>query len=135
MSKESAKKIISVFKWFYIIGGVLIIALSLLFFMNSNADFMNEIVKSYKIDVEGVNPVTVIGIVMVISGIINLIEAWLFSRVTKDGKKSTLLMILLIISIASAIYTVITAFNVSNIISLLTNVLVFAAVLKLRSEN
>lgn len=135
MSTESAKKFLGVFKWLYIIIAVLSLVLGIFILLNSNAEFVAEALKNIKVQLPAdLNPATVLSISLIVSALVNFVEAYLFKRVIDDGSKSTLLMVLLSLSVGSSIYTVITAFSISNVISLCINAITLYAVFTLRKS-
>ena len=139
MSSDSAKKALGIFKWIYIIEGVFAFLLGALFFAARNSQELlkvsDQFVSSTNVQLpDGMNLGTLLGMVFVFAAIITFVEAWLFSRAKKDGKKTTLLMVLLVISSISGVYSLITSFSVSKIITLVLAVLSLYAVYVVRKE-
>ncbi|MBR3897693.1 MAG: hypothetical protein IKJ43_00235 [Bacilli bacterium] len=139
MSLESAKKSLGFFKVIYIIEGVLVGLLGVLFYANyNNADLTkisDSLVNTSSIKLpDGMSLAVFMGTLFVTIAILNFIEAWLFSRVIKDGSKSTLLMVLLTISAVSGVYTLFIGFNASNVVSLVLTLISLYAVYVVRKE-
>ena len=139
MNSDSAKKALGLFKWIYIIEGVFTGLLGVLFFVNQNNEALvkasDNIVNTSSIQLpDGMSLALFMGTVLVSSAIFTLIEAWLFSSAKNDGKKTTLLMVLLVISTVSGIYKLITSFVISNITSLVLTLISLYAVYVVRKE-
>lgn len=139
MSSDSAKKALSIFKWIYIIEGVFSALFGILFFAFQNNEALvkvsDNLVNTSNIKLpDGMSLAVFLGISFVVIAIFDFIDAWLFNRAKKDGKKTTLLMIFLVISAISGIYNLITAFAVSNIINLVLTLISLYAVYVVRKE-
>ena len=139
MSSESAKKALGVFKWIYIIEGVFAGLLGVLFLANQNHEALikasDNLVNTSNIQFpDGISLAVFLGTGFVMIAIFIFIEAWLFSRAKKDGKKTTLLMVLLVLSSISGIYNLITSFSVPNIITLALALISLYAVYIVRKE-
>jgi len=135
MKKESAKNILNNFKWFNIIGAVILFVVAAIIFTSNDSELVAQISSSMNIgDTGEINPTTVLGLAFVFYVIFTLIEAILYGRVIKDGSKSTLLMVLLCLTVCSNIYTLITAFKPSAILKLCITLLTLYAVYVLRKE-
>lgn len=133
------EKALGVFKWIYIIRGIFICLLGILFLALQNNDALvkasDSVVNTSSIQLpDGVSLVVFMGAVLIISSIFNFIEAWLFSRAKKDAKKTTLLMVLLVLGSITGIYNLITAFSVSNITSVVMSLIALYAVYVVRKE-
>lgn len=89
-----------------------------------------------------IDPKTIAGISFIMSCIFTLFEGWLLGRASKDGKKTTFLIILLILGIISPIIEVCSAgFNsilnmesIANIIGVLIKAFILNQTIKVRRE-
>lgn len=136
MKKESAKKVLNVFKWFNIIGAVLLAIVAAIVFTSNDSNLTAQLTSSMNIkDMSGLNPTTFLGLVIIFSAVFVLIEAILYGRAVKDGSKSTLLMVLLVLSLIANVYTLITSFSFSAILNLCLTLLTLYAVYVLRKES
>lgn len=139
MSSDSAKKALGIFKWIYIIEGVFTGLLGVLFLVYQNHEALvkasDNFINTSSVQLpDGMSLAVYIGTVLCFAAVFTLIEAWLFSRAKNDGKKTTLLMVLLALSTVSGIYNLITAFGISNIISLVLTLISLYAVYVVRKE-
>lgn len=80
-----------------------------------------------------------LGITVIFSAIISLIEGWLLNRASNDPNKSTFLLVLLVLSTISGIVAIITGSKdigtiVGGIVSLAITILSLMAVIKARAE-
>lgn len=90
----------------------------------------------------GVNAKTIAGISFIMSCIFTLFEGWLLGRAAKDGRKTTFLIILLILGIISPIIEICSAgFNsilnmesIANIIGILIKAFILNQTIKVRRE-
>ncbi|MEE0865231.1 MAG: hypothetical protein U0L98_00240 [Clostridia bacterium] len=90
----------------------------------------------------GVDAKTIAGISFIMSCIFTLFEGWLLGRAAKDGRKTTFLIILLILGIISPIIEICSAgFNsilnmesIANIIGILIKAFILNQTIKVRRE-
>ena len=82
------------------------------------------------------------GVSLIISSLFTLFDGWLLGRAAKDGRKTMLLIVLLVLGIISPLIEIITAgFNsvlnmesIANIVEILIKVYILNQVLKVRGE-
>lgn len=90
----------------------------------------------------GIDAKTIAGISFIMSCIFTLFEGWLLGRAAKDGRKTTFLIILLILGIISPIIEICSAgFNsilnmesIANIIGILIKAFILNQTIKVRRE-
>ena len=76
-----------------------------------------------------------LGIVFMVSALITLLEGFLLRIVSKDGSKSTFILVLTVLGVVAGGYGLITAFSISNLINVLFNVFVLYLLFNVRKEN
>lgn len=138
MKKETSSKLLNVFGWLDIIGGVLILILAVFAFTSINNDVINEAIKTANItipDGTNISPSTLIGIALTTTALVTLLEGYLLRRASKDGSKSTLILVLTILSVVAGGYGLIRAFSISSLISVLFDVFVLYLLFNVRKEN
>lgn len=126
---------LNIFGWFDIIIEVFILLLAA--FVNTNNNVINEAVKSANITMPvGINMSdATLGIVFMVSALITLLEGFLLRIVSKDGSKSTFILVLTVLGVVAGGYGLITAFSISNLINVLFNVFVLYLLFNVRKEN
>ncbi|MBR0403246.1 hypothetical protein IJI55_01710 [Candidatus Saccharibacteria bacterium] len=81
-----------------------------------------------------------VGVTAIIASLLSVLEGWLLMRASNDPKKSTFLLVLLVLSVISGIYNIAVGgiqnigANISGILSLTLNVLAVMAVMSARKE-
>ena len=140
MTGSSLLKKLSMFCYILGIVGIIIgvIAMTTNFGDTLFEGYMNQIQSNVEVDAK-----IVAGISFIISCLFTLFEGWLLGRAAKDGKKTTLLIILLILGIISPIIEICSAgFNsilniesISNIIGVLIKAFILNQTIKVRKET
>lgn len=102
-----------------------------------------ELVKNIKVPANtNVDTKTYAGIYFIVESLVTLFQGWLLKRAVKDGRKTTLLIILLILSISTTIIEIYNAgFNaildmesVANIIVVIIKGFILSQVFRVRQE-
>ena len=141
MTGSSLLKKLSIFCYILGIVGIIIGIIA----MNTNlGDTLFEgYMKEYQIQSSAnIDVKTIAGISFIISCVFTLFEGWLLGRASKDGKKTTFLIIILILGIISPIIEICSAgFNsilnmesIANIIGILIKVFILNQTIKVRKE-
>ena len=81
------------------------------------------------------------GICMIIAGLLVVLEGWLLRRAAKDPSKSTLLLVLLVLSVVTSVVSIFTTNNFDSIsksasfaLGLTINILALMSVVNIRKE-
>lgn len=137
MSESLAKKILKINGIIYYVLTVFLVALAIFSFVSSDNELITKLVDTLKINSEGVNPSTVLGISLLLMAVLEFFLGWLCCRATKDGSKTTLLMVLTALNVISSISALITGSVetiTSGIVSLAIDCAVFASVMTVRKS-
>ncbi len=130
---KGARTGLKIFSWYYLIEAVFLIILGIAVINIPKA--LSETITAMNIDLQGADPKIVIGIVFGIIAVISFIESILFRRLANGKSKGTLLMILVILSTISGVYTLIKSFTFGNATSLVINGIALYAIIKTRNAN
>ncbi len=141
MTGSSLLKKLSIFC--YILGIVGIIIGIIAMYTNLGDTLFEGYMENYQIQSNTkIDPKILAGISFIISCLFTLFEGWLLGRAAKDGKKTTFLIILLILGIISPIIEICSAgFNsilnmesIANIIGVLIKAFILNQTIKVRKE-
>ena len=132
MNLKVAKITLKVMSVLELIYGVLMLVAGVLFLTGSDLlkDYFDEIVAA------GGNELGKGGIfaVFVFVALIIFLVAWLYRVAAKDGKKTTLLLVFLILACCYGVYSLVTNFSVTSLISLLLDAFVLSQVFVVRKN-
>ena len=127
---RKALKVFSVLYWiacgFFALFAILTFA---------SGDLLNAMKDAFPVNFQGADPKIVFGIVFLIYAIVYALIAIGLRRVANNKSKGTFLLVVLCISAIYGIYTVITAFSISNLLSLAVALLMVYLVYSVRKEN
>lgn len=141
MTGSSLLKKLSIFCYILAIAGIIIgiIAIN----TNLGDTLFQGYMKNYQIQpTAGVDAKTIAGISFIMSCVFTLFEGWLLGRAAKDGRKTTFLIILLILGIISPIIEIFSAGlnsilnmeSIANIIAILFKAFILNQTIKVRKE-
>ena len=107
-----------------------------------NILFQSDMEKLTELEKLNLDPKVFLGINFITSSLFTVFEGWLLGRAAKNGRKSMLLIILLILGIISPIIEIFTAGfgsilnmeSIANIIGILIKAFILNQVLKVRKE-
>lgn len=128
----------------YILGILGIIIGIVAITTNIGNTLFQELVKNIKVpENTNVDAKTYAGIYFIVESLFTLFQGWLLGRAVKNGKKTTLLIILLVLSIVSTILEIFHAGwnaildmeSVTNIIVVLIKGFILNQVIKVRRED
>lgn len=141
MTGEKLLKKLSILCYILGIAGIIIGVIAMT--TNLGDTLFEGYMENYQIQANTkIDPKTIVGISFIISCIFTLFEGWLLGRAAKDGKKTTFLIILLILGIISPIIEICSAgFNsilnmesIANIIGILIKTFILNQTIKVRKE-
>ena len=133
MKKDTAKTVLKVFGIIHFILAVMTLFVGVIVLANVVPDLAGEAAKSLGVTaVEGIDVGVVAGITFIISAMWTAFEGFALLRASKG--KTTLALVLEIISIIGCVVSMIGAFNVSSIITLLIDALVLYSILVVRKD-
>lgn len=139
MSSKTAKKVLNVLAIIDYIAAAFLFVMAVVFIIKGNSNFVKELGTNMKIEgVDSSNYGIFFAITFCIYAIVSFLEGWLMRRVVKDGRKSTFLLVLLVCSTISGVYSLFTAGTtglVSGIVSLCITLLTLYSVITLRKES
>ncbi|MBR3255429.1 MAG: hypothetical protein IKF97_04345 [Clostridia bacterium] len=107
MSKN--QKILKVISYLYIIAAVIVIAVGIFAFTPAGKEAFKDfkIQDEQKLQEANIEKSTMVGINFIASSLSCLIVAVLLKRAIKDGSKTTMLLILLLLNIAGSVTTIV----------------------------
>ena len=129
MKKETAKKLLKIFGiLIYICAAVTLLFGVLMIVIKMPDEVVNEVKNAIgNIDLQGHNPIKILGAVLIIGGIYSIFQGWSLRRAGKK-EKTTLAFVLYIIAVVSSLFSLIGA---ASIVSALTTVAINAFILYL----
>ena len=141
MTGSNLLKKLSIFCYILAIAGIIIGIIA----MNTNLGdtLFQGYMKNYQIQsTAGVDAKTIAGISFIMSCVFTLFEGWLLGRAAKDGRKTTFLIILLILGIISPIIeifstglnSILNMESIANIIAILFKAFILNQTIKVRKE-
>ena len=141
MTGSNLLKKLSIFCYILGIAGIIIGIIA----MNTNLGdtLFQGYMKNYQIQsTAGVDAKTIAGISFIMSCVFTLFEGWLLGRAAKDGRKTTFLIILLILGIISPIIeifstglnSILNMESIANIIAILFKAFILNQTIKVRKE-
>lgn len=136
MKIETSKKALRIVSWFNIIAAVLLTIFGLFMFTQQNNEMIQEISKSMNMtELKNIPLTTFVGSIFLASAIATALEAWLLRRAAKDGKKSTFIIIITILSLVSQILGLVKSFNASSITTIAFNAFILYLLFNVRKEE
>ena len=127
------RKALKVFSVLYWIATGFFALFAILTFASGN--LLTEIQKAFPVELNGVDPKVVFGILFIILAVIYAVIAVSMRNVATKKSKGTVALVLLALSAIGNIYSVITAFSISTLISLVIAVMLLYFVVCVRNEN
>lgn len=135
MQKETAQKLLKIFGVLNYIFGAILVLLSIIFFANIIPNLNTEMTKIVTIDWHGIEPNIAIGVYLIVNGMFTLLEGWALCRAAKDSTKTTLALVLTVLSlVASIIGLFVGKIGVSQISSLVIDAILVYSVFIVRKE-
>lgn len=121
------------YSFVYLVLGLLGVfaIISIYVFPDATKDIVNDLFKNY--DIKSMDPKTAFAISIGISSALYLIYSWLVRRVANGQSRGTLLLILLVFSIAGEIVNLIHGFSIVTCILLAIDLYAFFAVIRARN--
>lgn len=117
------------------ISTVIAIALAIAVFSNVMPEFNNQLMQAFNAQGDASNSSLLPGIILLMTGVFQLFQTWLLFRAAKDPRKSTLLLVLTVLSIISALINMFTQkFDSSQILSLVINVIIVIAIFSAKKQ-
>ena len=142
MKKKTAKKILKFFGVLYLISALALIGIGVSIIINVFPNFTAEMLNAINLaDIKDIDPKNALAISLFISAFFNLIACWLLFRAAKNGKKSTFLLIIVVLSLFGSIAGLLyNGFNINSvginlIISLVKDLFMLIVLMSVRKEN
>ena len=132
MSVKAAQKSLKIFSYIEIVGGLLFVILTIMT-ITGQPDLI-EAINKIKIDDLKIDIKTLAIITYAIVAAFAFFEAYLMQRACKDGKKTTLLLVLAILSTLAEIMSIVQSFSVISVISLIISAFILYSVIVVRKN-
>lgn len=127
------RKTLKVFSVLYWIATALFVLLAILSFASGSA--LDTIKEAFPVNFNGADPKMVFGISFIIIAVIYAITAVSMRNVATKKSSGTVALVLLALSAIGNVYSLITAFSISTLISLAIAVMLLYFVICVRKEN